>query len=86
VALEASLTAAEAIECAANYMFVHSRAMRVALERDSWRLDVVALTYDIVVPGAPYPVQGMELALGVAYRILQLLVGRQDLIASTPTT
>lgn len=81
VAMQASLTAAQAIDCAVDYLFVHSPAMRVALARDATSgPHVVALTYDIVVPGAPYPVQGMEFGLGIAYRILQLLVGRQDLL------
>jgi AraC-like DNA-binding protein len=81
VAMEASLTAAQALECAVDYLFVHSPAMRVAREPDhKHRPDVIAVTYDIVVPGAPYPVQGMELGLATAYRILQLLAGRRDLL------
>lgn len=75
VAIGASTTAREALECAARFLFVHSPALRIALEDDPLgRRGVVAVTYRKDLRESSYSPQGMELGLGVLHRVALALV------------
>lgn len=76
LAVEASSTVAEAIHCAARFMFVHSPALEVAVEPDPrGRRGVVALTYRKDLRESPYSPQGIELGLGLFHHVGKVLVG-----------
>ena len=78
LAVESSSTAAQAVECASRFMFVHSPALSVAVEPDPYgRRGVVALTYRKDLRESPYSPQGIELGLGLFFRIAGFLVGGQ---------
>lgn len=76
VAIEASSTAREAIDCASRFLFVHSPALRVGVEEDPLgRRDVVALAYRKDLRESTYSPQGIELGLGVFHRMASSLMG-----------
>lgn len=76
LAIEASSTVSEALQCASRFMFVHSPALRVAVEPDPrGRRGVVALTYRKDLRESPYSPQGIELGLGLFHHVAQALVG-----------
>jgi AraC-like DNA-binding protein len=76
VAIEASATAADAVQCASRFMFVHSPALSVAIRPDPrGRPGVVALTYRKDLRESPYSPHAMELGLGLFRRIAGLLMG-----------
>ncbi|WP_067436539.1 AraC family transcriptional regulator [Nocardioides jensenii] len=76
VAIEASRTAVEALECASRFMFVHSPALSIGMDADPWGdPDIVALTYRKDLRESPYSPQAMELGLGVFHRIATNLIG-----------
>lgn len=76
VAIEASSTVGEALECASTFLFVHSPALGVAVEEDPLgRRGVVALTYRKDLRESPYSPQGMELGIGLFHRVALALVG-----------
>lgn len=76
VAIEASSTVGEALECAARFLFVHSPALSVTVEDDPLgRRGVVALTYRKDLRESPYSPQGMELGIGLFHRVAVALVG-----------
>lgn len=78
LAVESSSTAAEAVQCASRFMFVHSPALSIAVEPDPYgRRGVVALTYRKDLRESPYSPQGIELGLGLFFRIAGFLVGGQ---------
>lgn len=78
LAVESSSTAAQAVECASSFLFVHSPALSVAVEPDPYgRRGVVALTYRKDLRESPYSPQGIELGLGLFFRIAAFLVGGQ---------
>lgn len=76
LAIQASSTVAEALQCASRFMFVHSPALSVGVERDPHgRRGVVALTYRKDLLESSYSRQGIELGLGLFFRIATILVG-----------
>ncbi|MFE3379949.1 AraC family transcriptional regulator [Streptomyces anulatus] len=76
LAIQASSTVAEALECASRFMFVHSPALSVAVEPDPRGCrDVVALTYRKDLRESPYSPQAMELGLGLFHQTAVALVG-----------
>ncbi len=76
-AIGSSQTPAEALECAARFMFVHSPALRIEVADDPWgRRGVIALTYRKELTESPYSPQAAELGLGVFYRVAVHLVGQ----------
>ncbi|MFF1921509.1 AraC family transcriptional regulator ligand-binding domain-containing protein [Streptomyces sp. NPDC058221] len=76
LAIQASSTVAEALECASRFMFVHSPALSVGVEPDPrGRREVVALTYRKDLRESPYSPQAMELGIGLFHRVALALVG-----------
>lgn len=75
LAIEASSTVAEALECASQFLFVHSPALSVAVEPDPrGQAGVVALTYRKDLRESPYSPQAMELGIGLFHRVALALV------------
>lgn len=76
-AIRSSETTAEALECAARFLFVHSPALAIGVHDDPWgRRGVIALTYRKEPAESPYSPQAVELGLGLFYRVAVHLVGR----------
>ncbi|MDI3389106.1 AraC family transcriptional regulator [Streptomyces sp. B-S-A8] len=76
LAIQASSTPAEALDCASRFLFVHSPALRVGVEPDPrGRREVVALTYRKDLRDSPYSPQATELGLGVFHRVAAALAG-----------
>ncbi|MGW9031198.1 AraC family transcriptional regulator ligand-binding domain-containing protein [Streptomyces sp. NPDC055722] len=76
LAIQASSTVAEALECASRFMFVHSSALSVGVEPDPRGCrEVVALTYRKDLRESPYSPQAMELGLGLFHQVAVALVG-----------
>lgn len=83
LAIQASSTAAEALECASRFMFVHSPALRVGVRPDPYgRREVVALTYGKDLLESSYSPQATELGLGLFFRFAELLVERRRSVRS----
>jgi AraC-like DNA-binding protein len=75
LAIEASSSVAQALQCASRFMFVHSPALSVGVERDPHgRRGIVALTYRKDLRESSYSRQGIELGLGLFFRIAEILV------------
>lgn len=75
-AIQESSTVAEALKCASRFLFVHSPALEVDVEPDPYgRRGVVALSYCKDLRESAYSRQGIELGLGLFFRIAELLVG-----------
>lgn len=76
LAIESSPTVSAALECASRFLFVHSPALRIAVEDDpSGVRGVVAITYRKELQESPYSPQAMELGMGLLFRIATALVG-----------
>lgn len=76
VAIEASSTVSEALECVSRFLFVHSPALRIAVEEDPNGVrGIVAITYRKELRESPYSPQAMELGVALLYRIASALVG-----------
>ncbi len=76
LAIQESSTVAAALQCASRFLFVHSPALRVDVEPDPHdRRGVVALTYCKDLRESAYSRQGIELGLGLFFRIAELLLG-----------
>jgi AraC-like DNA-binding protein len=76
LAIQASSTVAEALECASRFMFVHSPALSIGVEPDPRRCcAVVALTYRKDLRESPYSPQATELGLGLFHHVAVALVG-----------
>lgn len=76
LAIQASATVAEALECASRFLFVHSPALSIGLDEDPHgRPGIVALTYRKDLSESTYSRQGIELGLGLLFRIATALVG-----------
>ena len=76
VAIEASSTLGEALDCASRFLFVHSPALRVRVEDDPLgRRGVVALAYRKDLRESTYSPHGMELGLGVFHRVAVSMIG-----------
>lgn len=83
LAIQASATAAEALGCAARFMFVHSPALRIGIQPDPYgRREVVALTYGKDLLESSYSPQATELGLGLFFRFTELLVERRRSVRS----
>lgn len=79
VAIEASETVSEALECVTRFLFVHSPALRIAVEDDpSGVRGVMAITYRKQLRESPYSPQAMELGIGLLFRIASALVGTTE--------
>jgi AraC-like DNA-binding protein len=76
LAIQASSTVAEALECASRFMFVHSPALSIGVEPDPRGCrEVVALTYRKDLRESPYSPQAIELGLGLFHQAAVALVG-----------
>lgn len=76
VAIEASSTVVEALECVTRFMFVHSPALRIGVEDDPRGIaGVVAVTYRKDLRESPYSPQAMELGLALLLRISSAMLG-----------
>lgn len=76
-AIRSSTTATEALELAAQFMFVHSPVLTISVEDDPWkRRGVIALTYRKQLAESPYSPQAIELGLGLFYRVAINLLDR----------
>lgn len=83
VAIEASPTVSAALECVTRFLFVHSPALRIAVEEDpSGARGVVAITYRKDLCESPYSPQAMELGIGLLHRIASALVGTDEGVQS----
>lgn len=79
VAIEASPTVSSALECVTRFLFVHSPALRIAVEDDpAGARGVVAITYRKELRESPYSPQAMELGIGLLHRIASALVGTDE--------
>jgi AraC-like DNA-binding protein len=66
-------TVLDGVEAIARYLYIHSPALKLTAGR---RTDThIEFTYEVTEPGVPYPLQGYELSMGIAVRILRLLGG-----------
>jgi AraC-like DNA-binding protein len=76
VAIGASGTAAEALECASRFLFVHSPALDISVRPDPrGARGVVLLAYRKDLRESPYSPQAMELGLGLFHHIAEGLLG-----------
>lgn len=76
-AIRSSSTATEALEYAAQFMFVHSPVLTIGVDDDPWnRRGVIALTYRKQLSESPYSPQAIELGLGLFHRVAVQLLGR----------
>lgn len=76
LAIQASSTVTDALECASRFLFVHSPALSIGVEADPrGRREVVALTYRKDLRESPYSPQAMELGLGLFHQVAVGLVG-----------
>jgi AraC-like DNA-binding protein len=74
LALQASATAGEALDCTMRFLFVHSRTVTLTLVPDPYHAKgVAALRYDI--GDNPVTIQGIDIGMGFLHRALQELVG-----------
>ena len=62
------------VEAIAHYLYIHSPALRLAAGQRTEAC--IEFTYEMTEPGVPY-IQGYELSMGIAVRILRLLGGPQ---------
>lgn len=75
-AIRSSETAVEALEYAAQFLFVHSPVLTIGVDNDPWhRRGVIALTYRKQLSESPYSPQAVELGLGLFYRVAVQLLG-----------
>ena len=63
-----------ALEAIAQYLYVHSPALRLTAEPRTTDTGV-KFTYEVTEPGLPYVLQGYELSMAIAVRIIRLLAG-----------
>lgn len=76
IAIEASATVSDALQCASRFMFVHSPALLIGLGADPrGAAGVVALTYRKDLRESTYSPQAMELGLGLFHHVAALLLG-----------
>ncbi|MDE9366901.1 AraC family transcriptional regulator [Luteipulveratus sp. YIM 133132] len=70
LAIAASPTVTEALQCVSRFMFVHSPALHIGVTPDPrGRRGVVALTYRKDLSESSYSPQAMELGVGLFYRV-----------------
>lgn len=83
LAISSATTAGEALAAASRFLFVHSPALRIELAPDPLgRAGVSAVTYVKDLRQSPYSVQGLELGLGLVYRIARSLIGDRHRLRS----
>lgn len=83
VALAASASGTDALQCASRYLGAHSPALRVGIADDPvGRRGVVALTYGKDPRLSPYSAQGLEHGLAVFFRVARALVGEGPTLRS----
>lgn len=76
IAVESSATVGDALECASRFLFVHSPALKIAVEPDPRGVrGVVAAIYRKDLRESPYSPQAMELGLGLFHHVAALLLG-----------
>ena len=76
LAIESAGSVAEALDCAARFMDVHSPALRIGVEPDpAGRRNVVAFAYRKDLRESPYSPQAIELGLGLFHRTAVRLLG-----------
>jgi AraC-like DNA-binding protein len=67
-------TVLDGVEAIARFLYIHSPALRLAARQ---RTETgIEFSYEMTEPGVPY-IQGHELSMGIAVRILRLLGGPQ---------
>jgi AraC-like DNA-binding protein len=64
-------TVLSGVETIGRYLYIHSPALKLTERRTERDIE---FAYDVTDPG-PYPLQGYELSMGIAVRILRLLAG-----------
>jgi AraC-like DNA-binding protein len=75
LAIQASATAGEALDCTTRFLFVHSRTVALTEIPDpDHAKGVVALRYDVGA-GNPVTIQGVDLGMGFLHRALTELLG-----------
>ena len=65
-------TVLSGVESIGRYLYIHSPALRLTERRTERGIE---FAYEVTEPGVPYPLQGYELSMGIAVRILRLLGG-----------
>jgi len=60
------------LESIARYLYIHSPALRLTARRSG---DLIEFAYEVTELDGPYPLQGYELSMGIAVRIVRLLAG-----------
>jgi hypothetical protein len=63
-----------ALEAIAQYLYVHSPALRLTAAPRTTEARV-KFTYEVTEPGLPYILQGYELSMAIGVRIIRLLGG-----------
>jgi AraC-like DNA-binding protein len=68
-------TVLDGVEAIARYLYIHSPALRLSARQHT---DTgIEYAYEATEPGIPYTLQGNELSMAIAVRILHLLAGPQ---------
>lgn len=76
LAIEASSTVAQALACASRYMFVHSPALKIGIEREpGGRRGAIAITYRKDLAESSYSPQAIELGVGLFHHVATQLLG-----------
>jgi AraC-like DNA-binding protein len=65
-------TVLSGVEAIARYLYIHSPALRLTERRTERGIE---FAYEVTEPSGPYALQGYELSMGIAVRILRLLGG-----------
>ncbi|MEU1996456.1 AraC family transcriptional regulator [Nocardia gamkensis] len=77
LAIRAAPTAADALECASRYLFLHSRSLTLSVQADpDGARGVVAIRYGVPAPAAAMS-QAIDLGLGVVHRTIAQLLGER---------
>lgn len=76
MAIQASSTLRSALQSVSRFLFIHSPALHIAMSADpSGRSEVVAIEYRKDLRESTYSRQGIELGVGLMFRIAELLLG-----------
>ncbi len=80
LAIEASETVRDALDCASRFLFIHSPALQIGIEPDPRAArGVLALTYRKDLHESLYSPQAIELGLGLFHHVVTMLVGSSGL-------
>jgi len=77
VAIQHSPTVRDALQCASRYLFMHSPAVAFSISDNAASSELAELRYEVLLPGLPPARQAIDLGLGVAHRMIKLIVGEQ---------